>query len=68
MKTELKSGEIYTVNHSRKGTFRILIESQDETWAHGIIVNGTAVAFLDYNRKFVGDDITIRKSLCRFIA
>jgi len=52
----------YLIKHSRKGTFAMIIKSQCPTWLNGIIAGGQADAILSYNEKFVGDDITIRKT------
>lgn len=56
-------GKVYDINHSRKGKFKMLIESQDNTWLDGIIIEGTADAILYNNIKYEGDKITIRKKL-----
>lgn len=63
---ELTIGEIYEVNHSRKGRFNMLVESQDDEWVTGIITDGQAGAILDYNIREQFEEITIRKSLCSF--
>ena len=64
---KLENGKVYKVNHTRKGNFDLYVESQvelqDETWITGIIVEGKAQAMLKDNEKFVGDEITVRKSL-----
>ncbi len=59
----LENGKVYKVNHTRKGNFDLYVESQDDTWINGIIVEGKAQAMLKDNEKFVGDEITVRKSL-----
>ena len=66
--TELKSGEIYKVNHSRKGKFKLLVENQCDTWVTGLITEGTAKAILQENERDQFEEITIRKSLCSFVA
>lgn len=66
--TELKSGEIYKVNHSRKGTFKLLVENQCDTWVTGLITDGTAKAILQENEREQFEEITIRKTLCSFVA
>lgn len=48
----MKTGEIYKVNHNRKGIFNILLTGETEDWITGIIVEGQ-------------EKITIRKSLCK---
>ncbi len=62
----LIEGQIYKVNHSRKGTFNLMVTKQDETWVTGLIVEGKAKAMLEYNEREQFDDITIRKELCKF--
>lgn len=64
--TNLEVKKTYKVNHSRKGTFELKITSLSEEWVTGIIVNGMARAMLPYNEKEIGEEITIRRSFCRF--
>ena len=64
----LIEGEIYKVNHSRKGVFNLMITTQDETWVTGLIVEGKAGAILEYNEREQFENITIRKELCKFQA
>ena len=67
MTNELKIGEIYKVNHSRKGTFNLLVKNQCDTWVTGWITEGTAKAILEENVREQFEKITIRKSLCSFV-
>ena len=60
-----EEGKIYTVNHSRKGTFTIRVTHQSDEWVHGEIIQGTAQAMLDYNVKEKGEDIGLRKEFIR---
>lgn len=62
----MKNGNIYLVTHSRKGVFKMFVESQCEVWARGFITDGKADAATDYNRKEQFDSIAVRKSLCSF--
>jgi len=62
----LEIGRAYNVNHSRKGKFVMIVESQDETWVHGTVVSGVAKATMDYNVKEEGEEISLRKELCTF--
>ena len=64
----LIEGQIYKVNHSRKGVFSLMVTNQDETWVTGLIVEGKASAMLEYNEREQFEDITIRKELCKFQA
>lgn len=66
MKNELIVGKEYEVTHSRKGKFVIQINAIDATWVHGVITDGVAGAMLEYNVRFEGEEITVRKSLCKF--
>ena len=61
----LENGKTYLVNHSRKGTFMFLVESQDDEWVTGTVTGGKASAMLDYNVKQCGEKITSRKSFIR---
>lgn len=42
-------GKTYRVQHSRKGTFILLVTSQTDEWVTGTIMEGTAKAMLDRN-------------------
>ena len=64
----LIEGQIYKVNHSRKGVFNLMVTNQDKTWVTGLIVEGKAGAILEYNEREQFEDITIRKELCKFRA
>ena len=61
----LENGKTYLVNHARKGTFMLTVESQCDEWVNGIIAGGEASAMLDYNVKQKGEKITSRKSFIR---
>jgi hypothetical protein len=64
---ELVTGRIYKVCHSRKGTFQMQVtDTTDETWISGVIVRGMARAIMDYNQRFSGDKITVRRSFIRY--
>lgn len=60
-----ENGNTYIINHSRKGTFGIRVDSQDDEWLHGEVVGGTARAMMDYNVKEKGEAITVRKCFIR---
>ena len=66
MEQELHIGRTYKCVSSRKGTFNIMIISQDDIWATGIITKGTANAIMKYNEAYQGDEITVRKELSKF--
>jgi hypothetical protein len=57
-------GELYSVNHSRKGKFILKLTNESDEWITGLIVFGHADAIRQSNVKFEGEEITIRKSLC----
>ena len=59
-------GKIYLVNSQRKGTFMARMTRVDDMWATGIITGGYARAMLDYNERDTGEEVTMRRSLCRF--
>lgn len=61
-------GGTYLVRHVRKGIFGMRVSHVSDEWVDGVVVNGTAKAVLDYNVKEVGDEITVRRSLCSFEA
>lgn len=59
-------GRTYLVNSQRKGTFMMRLVSQDDTWATGEIVAGKASAMMDYNKRERGEEVTVRRSFCKF--
>ena len=60
-------GKTYKVVHSRKGTFFMRVTKViPDQWTYGVIVEGMADAMMDYNRKYVGDEISVRHSLALF--
>ena len=63
---ELEDGKTYLVNSSRKGTFAGRLLSHNDTWATFEITNGMADAMLDYNRRYAGDEVTVRREWCVF--
>ena len=62
----LEIGKTYDVVSQRKGSFRIKLTHQCETWASGIIVKGKAKAILAYNEVEKGEEVTVRKSFSTF--
>ena len=60
-----ENGQVYIINHSRKGKFGMLVTGQDEEWLHGKVAGGQTNAIMDYNIKETGEDITVRKSFIR---
>ena len=63
---DLKVGTAYTINSTRKGVFKGLLTSVDDTWATFLITSGKAKAMLDYNEREEGETVTVRRSLCTF--
>lgn len=61
----LENGKTYDIIHSRKGAFRVFVESQSEEFASGIVVSGKANAILDYNVSRKGDQVDFRKSFLK---
>lgn len=62
----LEVGKTYLVNSSRKGTFAGRLKHADETWATLEITGGKAKAMLYYNERERGEEVTVRRSFCRF--
>lgn len=60
----LEIGAEYIVRHRRKGTFRMRVVREDETWVTGIITEGGASSRDGWCE--AGDEITIRKLLAEF--
>lgn len=60
--SEIEMGHIYKVTHSRKGTFTVQAISQNDEWFTGVIVEGQTRAMLDYNVRYEGEEVTMRKS------
>ncbi len=61
-----KIGVEYQVTHSRKGRFRMKIQSINGEWITGTITDGNAAAMCDYNEREKGEEITVRESFCTF--
>jgi len=59
---KLKDGETYLISAARKGTFMMKVESQCDEWVTGVVVGGETEAMLDYNKRYVGEEVTCRKS------
>ena len=59
----MEIGKLYRIKHQRKGSFNLRVTKFDESdeWVEGIIVDSKASAMLEYNEKYSGDSITIRK-------
>jgi len=64
--SELVAGRDYHVSHTRKGKFGMRVENVGDEWISGSVVSGVAKAMLDYNRVYVGEPITVRRSFCTF--
>lgn len=63
---EIHDGKEYLVNSDRKGTFLGTLKSHDDTWATLEITGGKADAILDYNVRYKGEEVTVRRSFCVF--
>lgn len=61
----LEIGKIYKIKHERKGEFIIKLLSHDDEWVTGELTDGTAKAVMNYNFKYKGEELTIRKSLVK---
>lgn len=64
--TNLIRGQQYTVRSQRKGTFKAEFVSGCDTWATFRITSGKAGAMLPENEIEVGEEVTVRRSLCTF--
>jgi len=62
----MKAGTTYKVNHRRKGNFVMFVNSVDDTWASGYIVEGKTKAMCEYNVKELGEEVTVRQAFCTF--
>jgi len=63
---KIETGKIYNVSHNRKGNFTMMVESLDDEWASGTIVEGKTKVMNNYNEKEKGEALTVRISLCTF--
>jgi hypothetical protein len=59
------AGQIWVVEHSRKGQFHLRIENVEDDWIGGTIVEGVA-SYLNEEDRGSGDPITCRRSLLTF--
>ena len=66
MDNPLEVGKTYRINSSRKGNFTARLTRIDETFATGTIVSGYAAAMMPENEREVGEEVTVRLSLCTF--
>ncbi len=59
-------GKTYLVNSQRKGTFFLRATDINDEWVTGVVVGGEAGAMLHYNRRGLGEEVTVRRSLSKF--
>lgn len=64
--SDLEIGKTYRVASSRKGTFAGRLEKACSEWATFTITAGMADAMLQYNRRYEGEEVTVRRSFCKF--
>ena len=62
----MEIGKHYLVNSQRKGTFMARLDSFDDTWANMTITGGKASAMLAENEREKGEEVTVRRSFCKF--
>lgn len=62
----IEVGKEYVCKHERKGTFRMRVKQVDDVWVTGEVTAGQASAFLDYNTRYAGEDVTVRRTHCKF--
>lgn len=66
--SEFEIGQVYQVQHSRKGTFAICVTAQDDEWVTGTIVDGRAkMISMTVGDAEEGESITLRKSFTTII-
>ena len=61
-----RPGEFLDMDTRRKGKFVMQVTRVDDEWITGVIVAGEAKAMLDHNRRYEGEEVTCRRSLCHF--
>ncbi len=61
----LEVGKIYEIDHARKGRFTAKILGVQGVFCTAVILDGEANALLDYNKRFTGEEISMRISLIR---
>jgi hypothetical protein len=64
--SSVEVGKTYKVDHCRKGKFTMKVSHVDDEWVHGHIVEGVALALMDYNIKEASEKISVRRSLAKF--
>lgn len=63
----LEIGKEYVCVHERKGRFTMQVTELRGEWIDGVITDGEAKAIMGYNVRGVGEQITVRDTLSRFI-
>lgn len=66
MAKEIEVGKQYVINSSRKGVFNGKLIHQNDEWATFEITSCKANAMMEYNVKYEGEQVTVRKSFCTF--
>lgn len=62
----LEIGKEYLITHSRKGKFQAIVKGFNSEWVTIEITKGKAGAVLEYNERFAGEEMAVRKGYCRF--
>jgi hypothetical protein len=62
----IEIGKTYGVAHDRKGRFVIKITAIGRSSVTGTIVTGKATSSEEHNDRYIGDQITMKKSMCKF--
>ena len=62
----LKIGKEYLITHNRKGKFQAVVKGFNSEWVTIEVTKGKAGAALEYNERFAGEEMTVRKGFCRF--
>ena len=58
---EFITGKTYNIDHTKKGSFSILVGDFDETFIYGNVTGRRTVRY-GYNIKRAGDKLTLRRS------
>lgn len=62
----LKIGKEYLITHNRRGKFQAVVKGFNSEWVTIEVTKGKAGAALEYNERFAGEEMAVRKDFCRF--
>ena len=58
---EFQTGKTYNIDHTKKGSFSINVDSIDDVFVYGTVKGRRTVRY-GYNIKRAGDKLTLRRS------